>query len=108
MAKVRADKMKKPFDAGIRQIPVDVMKAARTAVESESPLDAERYLNHYRLGVLELLRPMDSFSKDAVFYYGLKLKLLSRMKRFDAEVGEAAYKNIYHSIMSGEKSEAIQ
>jgi len=108
LAKVRADKMKKPFDAENKQIAVDVMKAARTAVESESPMEAERSLNNYRMEALELLRPTNSFSRDAVFYYGLKLKLLSRMKRFDAEVGEAAYKNIYHSIMSGEKSEAIQ
>lgn len=108
LAKIRADKMKKPFEAENRQVSVEAMKAARTAVELESPLEAERYLNGYRLEALERLRPMDGFSKDAVFYYGLKLKLLSRMRRFDAETGEAAYKSIYHSIMNGEKVEAIQ
>ncbi len=108
LAKVRADKMKKPFDSESKQLPVELMKIARTAVESESPMEAEKYLNQYRLEVLELLRPMNSFSKDSVFYYGLKLKLVSRMKKFNTEIGETAYKNIYNSIMNGERLEAIQ
>lgn len=108
LAKIRADKMKKAFDSENKALPVELMKVARTAVEMESPLEAEKYLNRYRLELLETLRPMDSFSEDAVFYYGLKLKLLSRMKQFNADVGEAAYKNIYNSIMNGERLEAIQ
>jgi hypothetical protein len=50
---------------------------------------------------------MDSFSEDFVFYYGLKLKLISRIRQFDSESGETAYKNIYSSIMSGERLEVI-
>ena len=49
---------------------------------------------------------MYSFSEDAVYYYGLKLKLIARIRRFDTELGEAAYKNIYTSIMNGEELEA--
>ena len=108
LAKVRADKMKKPFDMESKSLPVELMKVARTAVESESPLEAEKYLNSYRLETLELLRPMNTFSEDMVFYYGLKLKLISRMKQFNADIGEAAYKNIYNSIINGERLEAIQ
>ena len=108
LAKVRADKMKKTFDAENRQFSVDLMKVARTAVEMESPLEAEKFLNQYRLDILEMLRPMNSFSEEAVFYYGLKLKLISRMRQFNADIGEAAYKNIYNSIMNGERSEVIQ
>ena len=70
--------MKKPFDMESKSLPVELMKVARTAVESESPLEAEKYLNSYRLETLELLRPMNTFSEDMVFYYGLKLKLISR------------------------------
>ena len=51
---------------------------------------------------------MNTFSEDMVFYYGLKLKLISRMKQFNADIGEAAYKNIYNSIINGERLEAIQ
>ena len=108
LAKARAEKMKKTFDAENKNFPVELMKVARTAVEMESPMEAEKFLNRYRLELLETLRPMDSFCEDAVFYYGLKLKLLSRMKQFNAEIGETAYKNIYNSIMNGDRLEAIQ
>ena len=108
LAKVRADKMKKPFDTENKQFPVDLVKVARTAVEMDSPMEAEKFLNRYRLELLETLRPMDSFCEDAVFYYGLKLKLLSRMKQINADIGETAYKNIYNSIMNGDRLEAIQ
>lgn len=106
LGKVRADKMKKAFDTGNRYLPAGLMQAARTAVELESPLEAEKFLNHYRLNFLETLRPMDAFSEDAVFYYGLKLKLLLRIRNFDAACGKTAYKNIYDSIMNGDRLEA--
>lgn len=107
LGKVRADKMKKPFDTENKSLPVSLMKAAGTAVEMESPLEAEKFLNLYRLEFLETLRPMDTFSEDFVFYYGLKLKLILRARQFDADIGEAAYKNIYNSIMNGDRLEAI-
>ena len=108
LAKARAEKMKKSFDTENKSFSVELMKVARTAVEMESPLEAERLLNRYRLELLDTLRPLDNFSEDAVFYYGLKLKLVSRMRQFNADIGEAAYKNIYNSIMNGERLEAIQ
>ena len=108
LAKARADKMKKNFDTDSKYFPVELMKVARTAVEMESPLEAEKLINRYRLDLLESLRPFDNFSLDSVFYYGLKLKLISRMKQFNADIGESAYKNIYNSIMNGERLEAIQ
>ena len=108
LAKARAEKMKKSFDTENKNFPVELMKVARTAVDMESPLDAEKYLNRYRLDFLETLRPLDTFSKESVFYYGLKLKLISRMRQFNADIGEAAYKNIYNSIMDGDRLEAIQ
>ena len=108
LAKIRADKMNKQFDAEkIQSAPVELLQAAREAVEIENPLEAEKFLNKYRLEFLESLRPMDSFSEDFVFYYGLKLKIISRIKQFDKESGETAYKNIYNSIMSGERLEVI-
>lgn len=108
LGKARADKMKKPFDTGNRPLPVELIKAANTAAETESPLEAEKFLNRYRLDFLETLRPMDGFSEDFVFYYGLKLKLLSRIRQFDTKLGEAAYRNIYSSILNGDRTEVIQ
>ena len=108
LAKFRAEKLSKHFDAEIQSFPALLLQAARTAVEIESPMEAEKFLNKYRLDFLETLRPMDSFSEDFVFYYGLKLKLVERIRKFDQESGETAYRNIYGSIMNGERSEVIQ
>ena len=108
LAKLRADKMNKHFDAEIQAFPAELLQAARTALEIESPMEAEQFLNRYRLDFLETLRPMDSFSEEFVFYYGLKLKLIERIRQFDSESGESAYRNIYNSIMNGDRSEVIQ
>ena len=106
LGKVRAEKMKKSFDTENRIFPLEYIKAASTAVEIENPLEAEKYLNGYRLEILETLRPMDNFSENYVLYYGLKLKLLLRIRQFDTKLGEKAYKNIYNSILNGDRLEA--
>lgn len=106
LGKVRAEKLKKNFDTENRILLPEHLKAAATAVELENPMEAERYLNRYRLELLESLRPMDAFSEDYLFYYGLKLKLLLRVRQYDSVSGEAAYKSIYNSILNGEQLEA--
>lgn len=106
LAKVRADKMKKPFDSE-NLLPAELTKVANTAAEMENPLEAEKFLNLYRLEFLESMRPMDTFSEDFVYYYGLKLKLLLRMRQFDTESGKTVYRNIYNSILDGDNLEAI-
>ena len=108
LARLRADKMAKPFPADSQSFPAGLLQAARTALEIESPMEAEKFLNKYRLDFLESLRPMDSFSEEFVFYYGLKLMLIERIRTFDSARGEAAYRNFYHSIMNGDRSEVIQ
>ena len=108
LGKVRAEKMNKVFDTENRILPVEYIKAANTAIEKENPMEAEKYLNSYRLEMLETLRPMDAFSDEFIFYYGLKLKLLLRIRQFDTESGEKAYKNIYNSILNGDRLEAKQ
>ena len=102
LAKLRADKMKKSFDVAEGYLSAELLQTARTAVEFESPMEAEKFLNDYRLKFLETLRPMDTFSKDSVFYYCLKLKLISRIRNFDNEGGKTAYKNIYNSVLNGD------
>ena len=88
-------------------LPQPLLQPARTATEAESPMEAERFLNRYRLDFLETLRPMDGFSEDYLFYYYLKLKLILRIRQFDAEKGEAAYRSIYRSLMDEGRSEVI-
>ncbi len=108
LGKVRAEKMKKAFDTENRILPVEHIKAANTAINMENPMEAEEYLNRYRLEILETLRPMDNFSEDYIFYYGLKLKLILRIRQFDTKTGEKAYKKIYDSILNGDRLEAKQ
>ncbi len=108
LGKVRADKMKKAFNVGEQQMSVELMRVASVAVEIEDPLEAERFLDKYRLDFLEKLRPMDAFSEDSVFYYGLKLKLILRTRQFNAEAGKAAYRNIYASIVNRDRLEDVQ
>lgn len=107
LGKLRADKMNKSFDTENISFSPALLQAVRTAIEIESPMEAEKFLNRYRLEFLESLRPTDSFSEEYVFYYGLKLKMIERIRKFDSESGEIAYRNIYSSIMDKNRSEVI-
>ena len=106
LAIVRAEKMNKSFDVKDNTISAEISKIANSALEIENPLEAEKFLLHYRLSYLESLRPIDTFSKEYIYYYALKLKLILRIREFDAVVGESTYKNIYNSILNGEVLEA--
>ena len=107
LCKVRAERMKKAFDTDNSVLPAEYLKVANTATEMENPMEAEKYLTRYRLEILETLRPMDTFSQDYIFYYGLKLKLILRIRHFNEDVGATAYKNIYNSVLNGDRLEAI-
>ena len=98
-AQIRALRMKKKFSAGNESVAPDAVQAARTASGMDSPLAAEQFLNQYRLGVIESMRPTDGFSVDAIFSYGLRLKLAARMKKFNAVKGMESYKKIYSRIL---------
>lgn len=108
LAKLRAEKTDKQFDFDSRSVSDTLVQAARTAVDAETPMEAEKILNRYRLDFLETLRPADSFSQEFVFYYGLKLKLILRIRQFDTASGEAAYRSIYDSIINSDRSEVTQ
>lgn len=108
LAKVRAEKMNKSFDLQDNIISIEATKVANEAVEAGNPLEAENLLYNHRINFLESLRPMDNFSEDFVFYYGLKLKLIMQNRQFDTKLGQEAYRNIYHSIVNGEKLEEIK
>ncbi len=105
---VRAEKRNKTAPWEHPNVPDGLMQAVRTAVSMESPMEAEVFLNRYRLDFLETLRPADAFAEDTVFYYGLKLKLIQRIRQFDEAAGEAAYRTIYNSILHGERPEEVQ
>ena len=99
--------MNKSFSADEQIFSSEILSAVSTAIESKTPWEAETFLSSYRLNFLESLRPMDSFSEEFLFYYALKLKLLSHARKFSTELGKSAYKNIYNSILSGDRLEAM-
>lgn len=106
LGKIRADKLNKTFELQNKSFSPELYKTAITASEMNNPLEAEKFLLQYRLNFLETLRPMDSFSEEFIFYYGLKLKLIQRIRQFDSKLGESTYKNIYNSIINGDRLEA--
>ncbi len=108
LGKARAAKMNKSFDPRNEPLPPALIEAANAAVELENPMEAEDFLSRHRLRFLETLRPADTFSRDYLYYYGIKLRLLLRIRRFDTERGKAAYRTIYSSILNGNGEEAAQ
>lgn len=103
LAQLRALKMKKDSKDFPSTTDGEAIQAARTATGMDSPLSAEQYLNQYRMDVLSRLAPMDMFSVDAVFSYGLKLMLAERMKKFNRDEGLASYHKIYDEILGENK-----
>ena len=103
LAQVRALKMKKEAEMLPGSFTADIVQAARTAVGMDSPLSAEQFLYEYRLRLLDDLRPLDGFSIDAVYAYGLRLMLVERMRKFEVENGKASYHKIYDTILDGDK-----
>ncbi len=103
LAQIRAQKMKKDSVPLPLECTADIIAVARTAVGMDSPLSAEEYLYDYRLRLLDELRPLDGFSIDAVYAYGLKLLLVERMRKFEVENGKTSYHKIYDTILDGDK-----
>ena len=105
LVKVRAEKLNKPYEQKDVVLSSELIKTATIVTSMENPLDAELFLLRMRLSFLETLRPMDTFSQEFLFYYALKLKLLSRIKGFDSTRGEREYRKIYQSILNGDRTE---
>lgn len=103
LAQIRAQKMKKDSYSLPAGCTADIVTAARTAVGMDSPLSAEQYLYEYRLRLIDDIYPMDNFSIDAVYAYGLKLMLIERMRKFQVENGKTSYHKIYDTILDGDK-----
>jgi hypothetical protein len=103
LARVRALRMNKDTDISESSCTADILQIARTAIGLENPLEAERFLNKYRMDIISTISPLDEFSSDAVFAYGLRLMLMERMHKFDEEKGMASYHQIYDRILGENK-----
>lgn len=99
LAQIRSQRMKKDAVTLPPGCTTDIINAARTAVGMNSPYSAEQFLFDYRLRLLNDLRPLDAFSIDAVYAYGIRLMLIERIRKFNVENGTSAYHKIYDSIL---------
>ena len=54
-------------------------------------------------GIIDDIKPIDIFSIDSVYAYGMKLLLIERMKKFDMENGKSSYHMIYDTILGENK-----
>lgn len=101
LAALRAKKMNKKIGAfsGAAFVRRDIAMKAKEALSFSDPLDAEKFLYQARLSFLDGIKPLDGFSLDAIFEYGIRLLLFLRMKKFTADAGRASYKKNYESIL---------
>ncbi len=104
LAQIRAQKLKKDSVSLPAGCTADIVTAARTAVGMDSPFSAEQFLFEYRIKLLNDISPLDYFSIDSIYAYGIRLLLVERMKKFDMEKGKISYRKIYDGILSENKS----
>jgi hypothetical protein len=103
LAQVRSQKLKKNFEVPPVSIRPEAIQAARTALGFDSPLDAERFLDQFRLDFVGCLAKPDIFSTETLCVYALRLKLAHRIQKFDQEAGIASYHKIYDQILGEAK-----
>ena len=100
LAFIRAAKLKRPSPG---DPPHDVPRAearGKAAFEMDDPLAATIYIDQGRWGALEDMIGLNLFGVNNIYAYLLKLQLLERRQRFEAEAGAANYKELYDSILN--------
>ena len=99
LAYLRAGKLKRPSPG---DPPHDVPRAeavAKAAFEMEDPLEATIYIDRARWGALDAMVGLDIFGVNNIFAFLMKLQLMERRQRFNAEKGTANYQDRYDSIL---------
>jgi hypothetical protein len=100
LAFLRAGRLKRPSQ---EEPPHDVPRAealARSAFEMTDPLEAAMFIDRARWGALDVELPINYSSVHNIFGYLLKLQLLERRGRFDAEKGIAEFHVCYDTILN--------
>lgn len=104
LARFRKEKLKRE-GAAIEppEYPADAVAAAKAAVNIESPLEAELFLDEARWRAIDAFQGINYFNENVIYAYLLKLRLLERKALFKAEEGFNEYKTLYAAI--AERSE---
>ena len=104
LAFLRAGKLKRPSP---QDPPHDVLRAeeaAKAAFEMDDPLEATLHIDRSRWEALDDMVGVDTFGVNNIYAYLMRLQLLERRQRFDAERGAANYKELYDSILDNYNS----
>ena len=101
LAKGRSLKLKREGGVSFTppDTPADAAGAAKTAMNMESPLEAELYLDKARWTAIENFQGLNNFSENALYAYLLKLLLMERRAAFNTEEGFTEYKRLYADIL---------
>ena len=104
LAYLRAARLKRPSPG---DPPHDVPRAealAKAAFEMTDPLEAAIFIDKCRWEALDEMVGVDLFGVNNIFAYLMKLQLLERRQRFEAEIGSVSYKELYDSILNAYNS----
>ncbi len=75
-----------------------LLEQARAVMALDSPLEAERFLDHLRWGFLEDVGACHIFDVQALVVYYLKLQLALRQEKFQEELGRESYEKAYAAV----------
>ncbi len=75
------------------------VRTAQAAAQCEDPLEGELVIEREKWAYVERLESGHYFDLDALTAYALKLRILERKARFEAERGEASYGAAYREIL---------
>jgi hypothetical protein len=112
LARYRVQRLKREGGQSVDppDYPADAAAAAKAAAAIDSPLEAEIFLDKARWDAIEFFQGIDYFSRNTIFAYLLKLRLLERRALFKVEEGFSEYKGLYTSIIedSEEASKRVE
>ncbi|MBN1524529.1 MAG: DUF2764 family protein [Spirochaetales bacterium] len=104
LAVLRAGRMKEDAEKYLKDTSTETTAelAARAAFEESNPLKAEEILYRARFVFLENMESGHFYDFDALALFALKLKVVERFHRFDAEKGKELYQKIQKEIYENE------
>ncbi|MCK7479647.1 MAG: DUF2764 domain-containing protein [Candidatus Moduliflexus flocculans] len=89
--------LRNPFAPGTRS--GEGVRTAQAAAQCEDPLEGELVIEREKWAYVERLESGHYFDLEALTAYALKLRILERKARFEAERGEASYGAAYREIL---------
>lgn len=106
LARLRAHKQGKAPEKFLRpgDPEWDGIRTAQAAAQCEDPLEGELLIEREKWAYLERLESGHYFDLEALASYALKLRILERRARFEAERGESSYQTAYHEILDAARA----